>query len=181
MPKRSGPMDQNLTEEIKYSRKLTEARLVSEIDEARVQEVFDIIVSGKLAEAAIPLTFCESPIEKIMFLCLWDQKAEGFSIIPQHPFEIGGKEYRADFFLRPYNEPTPRIKIIVECDGHDFHERTPAQAQHDKERDRNFVKNGHHVLRYTGREIYRDPFKCAVDAWQTIESLYGGVVECKAG
>lgn len=71
-------------------------------------------------------------------------------ISPQYP--IG--PYRADFVLR-----TTGARVAVECDGHQFHERTKQQAQRDKERDRFFLNEGWPVLRFTGSEIWADPVK----------------------
>lgn len=51
-------------------------------------------------------------------------------------------------------------RIIVELDGHDFHERTPEQAQSDKSRDRELQALGWLVLRFTGREVLQDPDHC---------------------
>ena len=48
---------------------------------------------------------------------------------------------------------------MVECDGHDFHERTKQQAANDRSRDRDLISNGYTVLRYTGSELYRSPYK----------------------
>lgn len=52
-------------------------------------------------------------------------------------------------------------RIIVECDGHNFHEKTKEQAQHDKERDRYIQDQGFNILRFTGSEIYKNPFNCS--------------------
>lgn len=52
-------------------------------------------------------------------------------------------------------------KLVVECDGHKFHEKTPEQAKKDKSRDRDLLSRGYPVIRFTGSEIYRDPLKCA--------------------
>lgn len=52
--------------------------------------------------------------------------------------------------------------VAVECDGYEFHDRNPEQAQRDKTRDRAFQLSGLPVLRFTGREIHRDALKCAV-------------------
>jgi very-short-patch-repair endonuclease len=60
----------------------------------------------------------------------------------------------------PFNHTPPRI-MIVECDGHDFHEKTKDQARRDKQRDRFFQSKGYKVLRYAGSEIWADPEKCA--------------------
>lgn len=91
-----------------------------------------------------------------------------------HPqFAVG--EHRADFCLVLENSHdvkegekirivTERSQILVECDGHDFHEKTKKQAAHDKARDRALVAAGHKVLRFTGSEIYADPCACAAEA-----------------
>lgn len=91
-------------------------------------------------------------------------KKSNFIIITQ--YKVG--KYTADFFiLYPfYNSQFERMeefKVIVECDGHDFHEKTKEQAQRDKERDRYFQKEGYFVFRYTGSEIYKDPFKASAE------------------
>lgn len=50
---------------------------------------------------------------------------------------------------------------VVECDGHDFHERTKEQAARDRSRDRRLQEAGYRVFRFTGAELYRDPLGCA--------------------
>jgi len=68
-------------------------------------------------------------------------------------------KYRADFILK-----TLDARVAIECDGHDFHERTKEQAQRDKARDRFFQAEGWPVLRFTGSEIWADPVSCANEA-----------------
>jgi very-short-patch-repair endonuclease len=51
--------------------------------------------------------------------------------------------------------------IVVECDGHDFHEKTKQQAARDKTRDRYLQEHGYKVFRYAGSEIWRDAIGCA--------------------
>lgn len=51
--------------------------------------------------------------------------------------------------------------VAIECDGHDFHERTKEQASRDKKRDRDILSAGYPVMRFTGSEIFRDPIGCA--------------------
>lgn len=63
--------------------------------------------------------------------------------------------YIADFVLI-----TPDLKMVIECDGHDFHERTKQQAAHDRKRDRAMTQEGWMVLRFTGSEIWANPFAC---------------------
>ncbi|MFA6031831.1 MAG: DUF559 domain-containing protein [Myxococcota bacterium] len=52
---------------------------------------------------------------------------------------------------------------VVECDGHDYHERTKEQASRDRSRDRHFAAKGWRVVRFTGSEIWRDPQRCAAE------------------
>ena len=171
----------NLTEEIQQFRWLNSNRFAEEISEKRVNEIFDIVMMGKHHEALLPLTYCDSPIEKILFLCLWDLKREwevkigaGYlSIVPQYDFELDGNGYRADFFIHDGGCPAD-VRVIVECDGHEFHEKTKEQAAHDKKRDRLFQKYRYSILRYTGREVYADPFQRAKGIWETIMEIYSG-------
>jgi very-short-patch-repair endonuclease len=120
----------------------------------------------KLAEVLLkPLNQCESPIEQIFayHLCkyfyvindLSDFQDIKIELNAQEPIEINKQKYRVDFLLI-FNEG----KIVIECDGHDYHEKTKQQAQRDKSRDRNLQKEGYIVLRFTGSEIYKDPIGC---------------------
>jgi very-short-patch-repair endonuclease len=54
--------------------------------------------------------------------------------------------------------------VVVECDGHAFHDRTKEQAAHDKARDRFLQERGYKVLRFTGSEICRNAVGCADQA-----------------
>lgn len=77
--------------------------------------------------------------------------------------------YRADFVITcQRNIHAPPIVLVIECDGHDFHEKTKEQARRDKARDRFMVSEGYHVMRFAGSEIWADPGKCAVEALHRI-------------
>jgi very-short-patch-repair endonuclease len=69
----------------------------------------------------------------------------------------------------------PAVRVIVECDGHDFHEKTKEQARRDKKRDRTLLANGFHVMRFTGSEIWQDAEACVKEVLGFIYSrLEGG-------
>lgn len=55
-------------------------------------------------------------------------------------------------------------KMVIECDGFDFHDRTKEQARKDRERDRALQSFGYRVFRYTGSDIWSDVFRCAYEA-----------------
>lgn len=82
--------------------------------------------------------------------------------------QVGIGPYRVDFALvavavsHDADDPKkmPLLKIAIECDGHDFHERTKEQAAHDRARDRYLQAAGLTVLRFTGSEIWRSAEGC---------------------
>lgn len=127
---------------------------------------------------SVVATKLESPIEQIFLetlilihlLCAngappiddWDMKGAKplFGIKTQ--FKVNG--YRADFLLVSNTGQA----LLVECDGHDFHERTKEQAARDRKKDRDLQAAGFVVLRYTGSELWNQPLRCAGDAIATL-------------
>lgn len=123
---------------------------------------------------------CESPIEELFLAAAFsagiDDDAQahiyakayhdnldlfpGDHIWPQA--RIGN--YRLDFLIVHVDRNGRKTFVAVECDGHEFHERTKAQAANDKMRDRFLTARGMKVLRFTGSEIYRDPMSCWTEA-----------------
>lgn len=90
------------------------------------------------------------------------------------PKALGGQEqigpYRVDFTITAFGKT-----VIVEVDGHDFHEKTKEQAQRDKARDRYLIKHGHTVIHFTGSEVWANPFACAQEAFDVCKALSGEV------
>ena len=74
-------------------------------------------------------------------------------ITPQFDFA----PYRLDFLLTVAGFGGDGGCVVIECDGHYFHERTKEQARRDKSRDRHMQTLGFPVFRYTGSEIWKDP------------------------
>ena len=136
--------------------------------------------SAELAVERLPemeLSQCESPIERLFLLAAWSRgvwtgrleimhsttvsvlteacRSEARAVVaPQ--VQIGS--YRVDFlFALARSDGEPICLVAVECDGHDFHEKTKAQAARDKSRDRDLAGHGVTVMRYSGSEIWRDP------------------------
>lgn len=67
--------------------------------------------------------------------------------------------------IRPFRPrlKTNKFRLFIECDGHDFHERTKEQAARDRKRDRDLQQLGFNVLRFTGSEIWKDPMAPALE------------------
>ena len=129
---------------------------------------------------------CESEIEKLLLLALYrasvgngyyeniDLRKRDVDCAAFKPYEgvddvhhalvfLQAKfgDYRTDFAIYDQSrKDRPARWIIVECDGHDFHERTKEQARRDKKRDRYMAAAGAVVLRFTGSEIWADAEAC---------------------
>jgi len=80
--------------------------------------------------------------------------------------------YRVDFYIyltrfgtvgaTPDNHFSPElVKLVVEVDGHEFHEKTKEQASRDRERGRNLLLAGCPVIRFTGSDVFKNPDGCA--------------------
>jgi hypothetical protein len=78
--------------------------------------------------------------------------------VAQLPVTLGGRRFRIDFAFFISGQ-----RIAVELDGHDFHERTKEQARAEKSRQRALTAAGWHVLRFTGSEVYADPYRCLME------------------
>lgn len=106
-------------------------------------------------------------------LSLGDQP-DHVEITPQA--QIG--EYRVDFLLASVHRYLDcRAEMVVECDGHAFHERTKEQARRDRERDRRLQAAGYLVFRFTGSELWADPVACARQALEALHAAGREAVE----
>lgn len=105
-------------------------------------------------EAAFLDAFCDLAVENGLGVArLTTDPAFVITVEPQRWFG----NYRVDFLIQ-YRFFGMTKRIIVECDGHEFHERTKVQAWRDKSRDRHLP---HKVYRFTGSEIHADARRCA--------------------
>lgn len=147
-------------------------------DNVKKKVANEVIISlDKFVDA---ISDCESPIEELMGIALKKrEEREGLLplfISPQWKVETKDKNFRIDFILARVDSITDdgldeHVKIAIECDGHEFHEKTKEQAQHDKQRDRLLTELGFKVLRFTGSEIYRDADACAAEVYRLARRL----------
>lgn len=93
-------------------------------------------------------------------------RAAHFFVCPQA--KICG--YSVDFALW-FEAGGKRLGLAIECDGHDFHERTKEQASRDKKRDRDLLSAGYPVVRFTGSEIFKDSHSCAEQLRETLSEM----------
>lgn len=154
--------------------------ILQELDEATEMVARSVISSAKaLVESPIELAFCTALVMASRILGCRIGLVVNKKIRPSENFDNSGcvallwpqahiGAMRVDFMIisRFANETR---KCVVECDGHDFHERTKEQAERDRSRDRKLQAVGFRVFRFTGREINRSAFSCAKEVldWAT--------------
>lgn len=133
------------------------------------------------------LSACESEIERALGVALIvDVRLHGASItVGRRPSLVSRPvyfiepqvvigSYRADFLVgMNHLSDDLRQCIVVECDGHEWHERTKEQAARDKARDRYLSAHVGRVIRFTGSEIFRDSVACAQEIAKVLHSAAG--------
>ena len=128
---------------------------------------------------------CDSPIEKIFLLVMEMYRCTHnvhFEIYPQYKIQTEKGEYIADFlisfsdyYIATGYYPENNIELIVECDGHDFHEKTKEQVKRNNERDLALKKAGYEVLHFSGSQIYNDYVKCVSETAEYFETKIGKI------
>lgn len=83
--------------------------------------------------------------------------------------------YRVDFLVSQHGiGPISHLSpIVVELDGHDFHDKDKRQRSYEKARDRFLVKHGFRVVHFTGSDVVKDPFKVAFEVLEMIGVFTG--------
>lgn len=122
---------------------------------------------------------CESPIEQVMYLALADllkylddlQDRYMAQIECQKKVENYIHSYRVDICVNVCDLTTMKhYDFVIECDGHEFHEKTKEQVRKDRQRERNLMYKGYTVIRFAGSEIYENPSSCAIEAWKIMRA-----------
>lgn len=127
----------------------------------------------------------ESPIEQLFYLAVRALcRGMGDEFNP-NPDYVDGKvvvaqgvyldaqqkigKYRVDFVLSQFDcGPPDDVRIVIELDGHAFHDKDKHQRAYEKARDRFLVRQGYKVLHYTGAEVVADPYAVAHEALLTL-------------
>ncbi len=104
---------------------------------------------------------CESPIESIFWSVAYFKLSELGEFTPQ--VRVG--PHRLDFALRSNG-----LDLAIELDGQDYHS-SPDQRTNDARRQRYLEQIGWRIIRFTGREIYKDVQKCVAEVIWFMEAL----------
>jgi very-short-patch-repair endonuclease len=101
------------------------------------------------------LSKVESPLERVWLSVWYPLRYREVIVEPQK--QIG--PYRVDFLIAD--------QLVVEIDGYLYHRATREQLIRDYTRDRYLAAKGYTVMRFSGYEVWDDPWRCAheVDAY----------------
>lgn len=135
---------------------------------------------------------CESPIEDLFYVAVCAQcQAESVEVNPGPEYDDKGQltigdgivirpqvqigSFRVDFVVSQVGLGPEKFgrPIVVELDGHAFHDKDKKQRAYEKARDRFLVKEGYRVLHFTGSEVTADPHKVAFEVLDML-ALYLG-------
>lgn len=171
--------------------KITEEDVIKGgLDEKLVSKVKEYYCGNMLEkeyEQNISLVNCESPIEQLLALALEENNIgtmgifnpfiDVLSIENQKEIDVSVTEkVRVDFLItvmyknQGLSSQDGIVSFVVECDGHEFHQKTKEQVEKDNIRTRKLQLKGYEVLRFSGSEIYKSPYKVATDIIQIILS-----------
>jgi very-short-patch-repair endonuclease len=145
-----------------------------------VRSLISSMIISELNEIVGLSESCQSPIEQLYGIAL-NNKLEkilkiytnDFFFEPQQVIKVGVNTYRVDFLLDVFYSGKA-FKFIIECDGHEFHQKTKEQVHKDKKRDRDLTSEGYVVIRFTGSEIVQSPLLCARETIQIITNKLNG-------
>lgn len=149
--------------------------------EKRLDEIISDRIEQLACEISDALEDCKTPIEKLFAIPFYERVNESKLNFLADIFEVRNqaeilindkKKYIVDFkveFLKQENNTAHYF--VIECDGHEFHEKTKEQVAKDKQRERDLMKSGYIVIRFSGSEIHESPTKCAREAIKIIEEF----------
>jgi very-short-patch-repair endonuclease len=120
---------------------------------------------------------CESPIEQLLSIALASVQSsidipllvDVIAIDNQQEIVCNGNTYRADFLVAVKYWNGGKF-FVIECDGHEFHQKTKEQVERDNQRTRDMQLAGYEVIRFSGTEIYHRAHKCALEVKRIIQA-----------
>ena len=112
-----------------------------------------------------------SPVEQI-FLMQWNyerrNRGHTYLLQPQNEVAVDGTVYAIDFVV---THPDHSLRLAVELDGHEFHEKTKQQVAKDKKRERMITSKGYRILRFSGYEVVKSPLAVVDEVLRCADSF----------
>lgn len=131
-----------------------------------------------------------SPIEQMFLVALHALVRANYDEINPDPVSIGEQillgrgihvrsqfqvdQFRVDFLVERvwiFEGKNCSNGVIVELDGHEFHDKDKRQRSYEKARDRHLIRRGFKVLHFTGSDVASDPCRVAHEVMDIIEAF----------
>lgn len=133
-------------------------------------------------------TEIKSPIEHLFYIALMAQcRAQCIKVVRERPDpatvrglvcveaqkQVG--KFRVDFVVSQHRIGPDDCcgPVVVELDGHAFHDKDKHQRAYEKGRDRFLVRSGFRVLHFTGAEVCADPFRVSFEVLSMLGAFAG--------
>lgn len=117
-----------------------------------------------------------SPLEAVFLVWIESLNHSSYQhrVVRQLWVERGGMRYRADFAIFPPPIDTSFLPLLVEVDGHAFHEKTKEQVEERNRRDRLLQTAGYQVFHFSYSELTQKPAWCIAEvAWAARVAFHG--------
>jgi very-short-patch-repair endonuclease len=133
--------------------------------ESPIENKFLVALNHHCGEVGLPLIICANlkDISKEITRSS-DPRIVGIAA------QVVWLEYRMDFLVGARVGENIRW-LAIECDGHDFHERTKKQAAYDRRKDRRIQASGMNIFRFTGSEIWPNGGDCALEIISWVKAI----------
>lgn len=133
-------------------------------------------------ELILGLDETKSPVERMYLVWInYERVYYGLgddvfvNLVPQYKVIKGKKSFYIDFCFEVidyYPIKEPLLKLFVEIDGHDFHEKTKEQVKLDKQRERMLADECDALIRFSGSEIFNDPRGCVHETMRILRKKF---------
>jgi very-short-patch-repair endonuclease len=120
--------------------------------------LIDVMIKSD-PEAQRLLAMVESPLERVWLSVWYPMRHRDVIVEPQR--QVG--PYRVDFLIED--------QLVVEIDGYLYHRASRDQLIRDYKRDRYFGARGYTVMRFSGYEVWDDPWQCAHEVDTYVKDL----------
>lgn len=150
-----------------------------------VEYYYNCLVKDYKYSLTLSLVGCESPIEQMLaleieriginYFNLFNPRIEHMDTTNNKKIHIKGKTYRADIlmeFIFKFDGNFMSYKLVIECDGFEYHKGNKAQIDIDYDRQSILLANGYDVIRFTGSAINKSPHICVIKIINHITTKY---------
>lgn len=132
-----------------------------------IEDIFYIAMANRCAQLDIPLD--QDPYPHIInYFNTGPLPDPVYGLYTESQHSIG--KYKVDFLIT-YQLHNRNKSIVVELDGHEFHDKDKKQRSYEKARDRFILSKGYKIFHFTGSDVVRSPYSVIDEVLTSIGAL----------